>query len=97
MSAIDWTQIALSCGPLIGSIRRGVLKLSKLGFYLLFVPMSERDRVERDLAARGFSIHGHAVHKSEEREPVFVAVVKADNIDRLRAIAHVIGTGPSEN
>jgi hypothetical protein len=92
MSDIDWTEIALRCGPLIGSQRRGVLNISNLGFFVIFVPASDRSRVERELAAEYLTIHGTAIHQIEEEAPIFVAVVKADNVDNLRAIANVVGS-----
>jgi|RhiMethySRZTD1v2_1073278.scaffolds.fasta_scaffold995140_2 hypothetical protein len=32
------------------------------------------------------------MHTTEEEESIFVAVVKADNVDNLRAIANVVGS-----
>jgi len=92
MSAIDWTEIALRCGPWIGTQRRGVLNISNLGFFVIFVPASDRSRVERELAAECLTIHGTAIHQIEEEESIFVAVMKADNVDNLRAIANVAGS-----
>lgn len=89
MSAIDWTEIALRCGPMFGSLRRGVLKISNLGFFVLFVPNSERARVERELAAECLTIHGSAIPTTDEEESIFVVVVKSENADRLRAISNV--------
>ena len=87
MSSIDWTEIARDFGPSIGTQLRGVLKISNLGFYALFVPNVERSRVERDLANAFLPIHGHAVWTREEGKQLFVAVVKADSAEPLRAIA----------
>jgi hypothetical protein len=56
------------------------------------VPASDRSRVERELAAQCLTIHGTAIHQIEEEESIFVAVVKADNVDNLRAIANVVGS-----
>jgi hypothetical protein len=68
-----------------------VLKISNLGFFVVFVPNSERARLERDLAATCLSIHGTALHTSDE-ESIFVAVVKAESPEQLQAIAHRKGS-----
>jgi hypothetical protein len=88
MSAIDWNDIAERCGPLIESTRRGVMKVSNLGIYALFVPNAERARVETKLAIEYIPIHGFATHMMDDGEQVFVAVVKTESVDILRAIAH---------
>ena len=88
MSAIDWNDIALRCGPSIGSQRRGVLNISSLGFFVVFVPNTERARFERDLALAGFPIHGIAQYTNEDGEGIFVAVVTADSLEKLRAIVY---------
>jgi hypothetical protein len=88
MSAINWSEIAMQCGPTLGSQLRGVLKISHFGFYVLFVPSAERSRVERELANSGFVVHGHAAWTREDGEQIFVAVVKADGVEKLRAIAN---------
>jgi hypothetical protein len=88
MSAINWSEIAMQCGPSIGSLRRGVLRISHFGFYVLFVPNLERARVERELATEGITIHGIALHTLDGGEQIFLAVVKAGNEEKLRAITH---------
>jgi len=90
MAAINWSHIATQCGPVIGSLERGVLRISHLGFHVLFVPTKERARVKREIAASGYTIHGKALHAIEEGQEVFLAVVKSDNGERLRAIAHCV-------
>lgn len=90
MSAIDWSEIAMKCGPSIGAQLRGVLKISNLGFYALFVPKAERDRVEIELAYAWLPIHGEAVWTREDGTQVLVAVVKAENTDTLRVIARFV-------
>ena len=87
MSALNWSEIAIQCGPSIGSQLRGVLKISRFGFYALFVPIAERSRVETELATASIQIHGQAVWTGEDGKQVFVAVVKADTTETLRAIA----------
>jgi len=77
---------------MIESLRRGVLRISELGFYVLFVPISERARVERDLAAAHITMHGTALHTLEEAESLFVVVVKSESAEKLRSIAHVLGS-----
>jgi hypothetical protein len=84
MSAINWSEIAMQCGPSIGSQIRGVLKISNLGFHALFVPNPERARVVIELLTAFLPIHGHAVWTREDGMQFFVAVVKADNTDALR-------------
>jgi hypothetical protein len=91
MSAINWSEIAEQCHPSIGSQRRGVLKISLFGFQILFVPDEERTRVEREVAAGGMTIHGTASQTIDSGEKLFVAVVKADSLEKLRAIAHSLG------
>ena len=88
MSEINWTDIATRCGPSIGSLRRGVLRISNLGFFVLFVPIQERARVERELETAGIAIHGFAVHTIGGGEQDLVAVVKADSEEKLRSIAY---------
>jgi hypothetical protein len=73
---------------MIGSLRRGVMKVSNSGFYLLFVPTSEKERVETELAVAAISIHGIAHHTIEDRQGIFVAVVKSESVEKLRSIAH---------
>jgi hypothetical protein len=80
----------MQCAPAIGPLERGVLRISHLGYHILFVPTKERARVKREIAASGYTIHGKALHEIEEGEEVFVAVVKSDNEEKLRAIAHCV-------
>jgi hypothetical protein len=94
MSAINWSELAAQCGPSIGSQYRGVQKISRLGYHVLFVPSAERSRVEIELANACLPIHGFAIWTREDGERFFLAVVKAGNADELRAIAH--GKGTSE-
>ena len=91
MSAIKWSEIATYCGQSIGSQFRDVFKISNLGFYVLFVPNGERSRIERDLAFADLPILGHADWTREDGEQFFLAVVKAESPDKLRAIAYEKG------
>ena len=90
VSSIDWSKIANECGPSIGAQLRGVLKLTNLGFYALFVPNVERVRVEIEMAHAYLPILGEAVWTREDGTQTFVAVVKAENTDTLRVIARYV-------
>jgi hypothetical protein len=87
MSNINWAEIATQCGPSIGSQLRGVLKITRFGFHVLFVPGVERSRVEEELAKVNLVIHGYALWTREDGKQFFVAVVKADSTEKLREIA----------
>jgi hypothetical protein len=54
----------------------------------LFAPIRERARVERELGKAGITIHGVSIETNDEGERVFVAVVKTDDQEKLRVIAH---------
>ena len=92
MSAIDWSEIAMQCGPSIGSLPRGVLPISRFGFHVVFAPETERSRIEGELAPAQITIHGVARQSNANGEPIFVAVVKADSREHLFAIVHGKGS-----
>jgi hypothetical protein len=68
------------------------LPISRFGFHVVFVPETDRARVELELAAARITVHGVARETRADGEPIFVAVVKVDATERLFAIVHGKGS-----